>query len=207
MRVASQAGANDLLEGGSRNHFIAMPGKKVFVARVADDELVFGIVERESLGDRLDRFGEAKPGFSNFLQVGFFHRDRGVAKHSQRLPHASDLVVTPRRERGPQIAGRERKGAIAQFAQARDQIAPDIEPHDQRRADKAQDDGDDHGKRAEINDRQCGRIRVINFLARAGYETVDGGGQVFREVGILTEKLRGILRERKLQPAQLRHAA
>src|SRR5262249_15697349 len=94
--IPLQAGANDLLEGGSRNHFIVMPGKKVLVARVADDELVFGIVERESLGDRLDRFGEAKPGFSDFLQVGFFHRDRSVAKYSQRLRHASDLVATPR---------------------------------------------------------------------------------------------------------------
>jgi hypothetical protein len=129
------------------------------------------------------------------------------AKDLDRPSHRRHLVVALCCRGRVQVSACDRKHGIAECGQAAHDVAADIQPHDERRAYDAQHHGCDDGERAEFHHPQRLSVCVINFLARAGYQTVDSGGQLFREVGILAEKLRGILRERELKPAQRRHAA
>ena len=140
---ASGGGAQYCLEARAGHHHLGVGCKKILVPAVADDELVVGVVQREAFGYGLDRLGKAGACLADFLEVRFLHLDRCCAKHSQRLRHAADLIGAALRKRRFEIALGQGQHALAERSEASDDIAPDVKPDDQHRADQAErDDGE-----------------------------------------------------------------
>jgi len=66
-KSAVAGGADNRLEARSGDHDVRVRRKELPIAAIADDELVIGIVQRETLRDGFDCISEAGPRFANFL--------------------------------------------------------------------------------------------------------------------------------------------
>src|SRR5262249_12973818 len=104
--------------GGSSDQGLERHADDVFVAdarvkehpilAVAGDQVVFTVVERECLGDALNRFRESTAGLANFPKIGLLDLYRCVAEHAKRLRHSANFVSAfPARDVNRRIAGRE----------------------------------------------------------------------------------------------------
>ncbi len=141
------------------------------VAVVGDHQLVVGIEIAEAFGDALDGVHQPLAGLSDLPQVALFDLDCGVAEHRQRLRHSPDLVVAlVARQVHLEIAAGDRFHADAEFGQAGDDVASDIEPDDEGGADEGHCDHRDQYAGGKPLGRESLEVRTRNVQFRPGYQ-------------------------------------
>ena len=114
---------------------------------VAEDEPVFGIEQRKSLGAALDSIDQPLPRGGHVTQVLLLYLNLRVAEHGKRLSHSADFVAT--------IAAGDLDRSIA-GCKGRHRRGDALEGADDARHDVLQDDqnGADDAERSDDQQRQ-----------------------------------------------------
>ena len=132
--------------------------------------------------------------------------DRIVAKHFDRAGHFSDLIASACGNRDVAATADDGTHCSRQGGQTRDDVAADIKPSDQHRADQAQDHRNHKDPGAEAQDREGLGIRVRNVLRCGDRQTSHLCRQTFREFPVFTQQLRPLDNGDNFAPTQSRNA-
>ena len=160
------------------------------VDRLAD------LAERAQLLDRLRQLGGAlldlllEPvGGLRPLRQQLVALQRVLAEDLDHPPHLRDLVAAGNVDRAVMAAAGDGEHAAAQMRQPADEVAADIEPDDQDRADQAQGREHQQDARAQPLNRERSLGRRADLGLGLRYQAVDGRGEAHGQIGILGDQL------------------
>ena len=155
--------------------------------------------ERSQFTDRLRKFMRALLDllFEADCRLFLFRhelieRDRIVAKYFDRSRHFADLIGATLRKRRLEVTFGQSQHTIAELSETGNEIAPDVEPDDQRRTDQAEDHRDHKDPSAEVHDGEGPGIRVRDVLGCSGRQACHFGRKTVRQRSVFAQQLRSL---------------
>ena len=117
---------------------------------------------------------------------------RVLAEDLDHPPHLGNLVAAGNLDRAVMAAAGNGEHAVAQTHEPADEIAADIEPDDQNRADQAQNREREEDARTQPLNRESSLGRRANIGLCLQYQAVDGRSEADGQIGIFGDQLFGL---------------